>query len=206
MPASSPPSAPAGVPSGGNGTYIAVAVLLLLGIGGLVVWKFVLSKPDPSAGLTAPSGSLGSPTITAPTNPKLDDVPPPPPPVPDSGTPEAGPKPTGTGGVVTGSNGCDAKCTGATPPDLASALQSRAAQARRCYNSALAQDQSLKGRVTIAVKIAPSGGVCSASVAQTDMPAVGACVAGVFRGGTFPAPRGGCVDAMVPMNFVPAGQ
>jgi len=195
--------APAGVP-GGNGKYIIVAVLLLLGIGALVLWKFVLNKPEQQATLTAPSGSLGAPSITAPTNPKLDDVPPPPPPLPEAGPVEAGTKPQG--GVVVGSSGCDAKCTGAQPPDLASALQGRAAQARRCYNSALAQDSSLKGRVTIAVKISPSGSVCSASVAQTDMPAVGACVAGVFRGGTFPAPRGGCVDAIVPMNFVPAGQ
>jgi hypothetical protein len=101
--------------------------------------------------------------------------------------------------------GCEAKCVGAPPPDLSSALQGRAAQARRCYNSALAQDATLKGRVTIAVKIAPNGSVCGASVAQTDMPAVAGCVAGVFRSGSFPAPRGGCVDATVPMNFVPAG-
>ena len=205
MPSSPPSMAPAGVP-GGNGKYVLVAVLLLLGIGGLVVWKFVLPKSDPSAGLTAPTGSLGAPTITAPTNPKLDDVPPPPPPVPEAGPPEAGAKPVGTGGVGVASNGCDAKCGGAAPPDLASALQSRASSARRCYNTALAQDSSLKGRVIVAVKIAPNGSVCSASVASTDMPSVGACVAGVFRGGTFPAPRGGCVDATVPMNFVPAGQ
>jgi hypothetical protein len=194
--------APAGVP-GGNGKYVVVALLLLVGIGALVVWKFVLNKPDDQASLTAPSGSLGAPSITAPANPKLDDVPPPPPPVPEAGPVEAGTKQTV--GVGVASNGCDAKCGGAQPPDLASALQGRAAQARRCYNSALAQDSSLKGRVTIAVKISPQGSVCSASVAQTDMPSVGACVAGVFRGGTFPAPRGGCVDAIVPMNFVPAG-
>jgi hypothetical protein len=190
---------------GGNGKYVAVALFLILGIGGLLVWKFVIDKPDSTTALTAPNGSLGAPSISAPVNPKLDDVPPPPPPTPDAAPPPDAGR-TGGLGVGVASNGCDAKCGGAWPPDLASALQGRAAQARRCYNSALAQDNSLKGRVTIAIKIAPNGSVCSASVAQTDMPAVGGCVAGVFRGGTFPAPRGGCVDATVPMNFVPAGQ
>jgi hypothetical protein len=38
-------------------------------------------------------------------------------------------------------------------------------------------------------------------------PGVGQCAANIFRSaGSYPAPRGGCVDAMVPMSFVPQGQ
>lgn len=196
-------STPAGVPSN-NSKYVLVLLLLLLGTCGIVVWKFVINKTDPTA-LTTPTVSLGTATMSAPTNPKLDDIPPPPPLPPPTASASVvkptGPAVAGGGGAF----GCDAKCTGSAPPDLASALQARAAQARRCYNSALAQDSTLKGNVTIAVKIAPNGGVCGASVARSDMPTVAGCVAGVFRGGNFPAPRGGCIDTVVPMSFVPAG-
>ena len=201
---SSPSSLPpAGIPTaGGNARYIAFALFLLLGIGAIVVWKFVLNRPEPpvvtnqSPSATAASGNA--------TDSKLDDVPPPPPPVPDAGAPPVAVKPVAVAGGG-GGGGCDTKCTGTAPGDLSSALQTRASAARRCYNSALANDSSLKGRVIIAVKIAPSGSVCSASVASTDMPAVAQCVAGVFRSGSFPAPHGGCVESLVPMNFVAAG-
>jgi hypothetical protein len=36
-------------------------------------------------------------------------------------------------------------------------------------------------------------------------PGVANCAANVFRNGTYPAPAGGCVDANVPMSFVPMG-
>ena len=32
---------------------------------------------------------------------------------------------------------------------------------------------------------------------------IASCVVQMFRAGTFPPPQGGCVDAAVPMNFVP---
>ncbi len=38
-------------------------------------------------------------------------------------------------------------------------------------------------------------------------PSVANCAANVFRTtGGYPAPRGGCVDANVPLNFKPQGQ
>jgi hypothetical protein len=102
--------------------------------------------------------------------------------------------------------GCDAKCTGTAPPELGSVLQVRAAQARRCYNQALASDSSLKGHVTVEVRIGPGGNVCSANVASNDMGSatVANCAANIFRAsGGYPPPRGGCVVATVPMSFVP---
>jgi hypothetical protein len=202
MSAAPPSQAPAGVPSG-NGKYIAVAVLLLLGMGGIAIWKFTGNDSNPTA-LAAPSGSLAAGSLSAPVNPKLDDVPPPPPPAPDAAPPVASTKQQGGGtGVAVGA--CDAKCTGTASSDLDRALQQRAAAARRCYNSALANDSSLKGRVVLDVKIATNGSVCAVGVSQTDMPTVAPCVANVFRGASFTPPSGGCVERAVPMNFTSAG-
>jgi hypothetical protein len=201
---SAPPSqdSPAGIPSSGNAKYAAFVVILLLGMGAILLWKFVLSKPDQPVAQPTPSVTPPKPSASEemPTS-KLNAVPPPPPIA--SSAPSSTPRgPAVAGGGGTG--GCDAKCTGSAPGDLAGSLQVRASMARRCYQAALANDSSLKGRVTVAVKISPSGNVCSANVAQSDIPAISGCVAGVFRGGSFPAPRGGCVDTMVPMSFSPA--
>jgi hypothetical protein len=101
------------------------------------------------------------------------------------------------------------KCSGASTPDLESALAFRAKQARRCYESALENDNTLKGKVAISVRVASNGQVCSAGVASNDMgnPGVAQCVANKFRQtGYFPAPKGGCVDATVPISFVPGGK
>jgi hypothetical protein len=142
-------------------------------------------------------------SLAPPPNPKLDDIPPPPPP---EEKPEAG-----TGGVryvAVPGGGCDGTCAGKPTPELQAALQVRGNQARRCYNSALSSDSSLRGHVTIAVKVGPGGNVCSASVASNDMgsPGVGNCAANIFRNASYPAPRGGCVVASVPLSFVPMGQ
>jgi hypothetical protein len=189
--------APTGVPTGGNGKYIAVAVVLLLGIIGLLIWKF---KGGEQPVATVPS--VPSVPPPPPTNPRLDDVPLIPV-TPDAG-PEAGPKPTGT---AVATNPCDVKkCTGATTSELEQMLAMRAKQARVCYEKALQADSTLQGHVKIGVKIAGNGQVCDAHVASNDMGSayVGQCVANKFRQtGGFPAPKGGCVEVEVPLSFVP---
>lgn len=199
----SPPSSrpPAGIPdSGGNAKYAIVAVVLLLAAGGIYAWRTMTNRQPEPAPPPTPSVAMSAP---APTNPLLDDIPPPPPP---DNTPEAG----GPHIVYVPANaGCEGKCSGSAPPELGQALQVRGAMARRCYNQALASDSSLKGHVTIAVRVGPSGNVCSANVAANDMgsPGVANCAANVFRSaGSYPSPRGGCVDATVPLSFVPMGQ
>jgi hypothetical protein len=186
---------PAGVPgSGGNTKYAIVAVILVLGVAGLV-WRMSRAPEAP-----APVASA-VPTVTAPSNPRIDDIPLPP---PREEKPEGGP--TGPRIVYVQAAGCDGKCLGQAPPELGQALQVRAAQARRCYNQALASDSSLKGHVTVSVRIGPGGNVCSATVASNDMGSAGVanCAANLFRNvGSYPSPRGGCVDATVPMSFVP---
>ena len=201
----SPPTSrpPAGVPQGGNAKYAIVAVVLLLGIIAIISVRACAKPPEPVATVT-PTG-VPSLTPPPPTNPKLDDIPPPPPP---EEVIEAGPA-TKAIGVAGPPPGCDGRFSQSfATPDLSAALSVRGNQARRCYNQALARDPSLKGHVSIAVRIGPSGNVCSASVASNDMssPAVAQCAANIFRQATYPAPKGGCVEATVPLSFVTPGQ
>ncbi len=196
---------PAGVPdSGGNTKYAIVAVVLLLGAGGLYALRSSSNKPDVPPPPPVPTVSASA-SASASAAALLDDIPPPPPP----DTPVDAGKTTvvmGSSGGG-GSGGCESKCSGSAPPELAQVLAVRGNQARRCYNQALAQDSTLKGHVSIAVKIGPAGQVCSAGVASNDMgtPSVANCAANMFRSGSYPAPKGGCVDANVPLSFVPQG-
>ena len=196
---------PAGVPqSGGNTKYALVAIVLLLGVGGIFAWRSLTNRDETPAPVPTVPSTVAS--LAPPPNPKLDDIPPPP---PVEVKPEAGT--TGGGVRVVGvpAGGCEGSCSmkNATP-ELQGALQARGNQARRCYNSALSSDSSLRGHVTIAVRIGPGGNVCSAAVAGNDMgsPGVANCAANIFRSASYPAPRGGCVDATVPLSFVPMGQ
>ncbi len=201
---SSPTSRPpAGVPtSGGNAKYAIVALVFLAGIGGIVALRAMSSsKPAPLPPL--PSASAAN-ALEPPSNPKLDDIPPPPPPPEEK--PEAGPAPRV---VYAPTAGCDGTCSDKySTPELAQALQVRASQARVCYNQALAQDSTLKGRVSLGVRIGPGGNVCSVSVDKNDMgtAAVANCAANKFRNAQYPAPKGGCVNANIPLSFVPQGQ
>jgi hypothetical protein len=197
-PSSLPPSSrpPAGVPSG-NAKYAVIAILLIAGVLGLFFWRNSSKEQPPTVPSAAPVASA------TPSNPKLEDIPLPP---PVEEVPEAGPPPKV---VYVPSGGCEAKCSGKPTPELEQALQVRGAQARRCYNSALAQDSSLKGHVTINVRIAPNGNLCSANVTSNDMGtnAVAACATNIFRANSsYPAPHGGCVEIGVPLSFVPQGQ
>ena len=81
-----PPSSrqPAGVPSSGSGKYIAIAVVLLLLIGGAVVWKLTQKPSGPI--VTVVDASAPIPTFSV-RNPD-DDIPPPEV-IPDAG-PDAG--------------------------------------------------------------------------------------------------------------------
>ncbi len=187
---------------GGNAKYVIIAVLLLGGIVGLVVWRSS-GKNDGTQPVVIRTLDAGTRTI-----PRIEDEVPPPPPIPDAG-PDTGPKmmtgtPAGNGAYCTAP-----QCSGSVTPDLESALQFRARQARRCYEAALESDNTLKGKVAISVRVASNGQVCSAGVASNELgnAAVAQCVANKFRqAGFFPAPKGGCIDTNVPITFVPGGR
>lgn len=187
----------AGVPSGGNGKFILLAVLLVGVIVAVVAWKSC-QKPDGPVIVYAEAGPPPGPT----KNPD-EDIPPPP--VVEEAGVDAGKKPQ-NGVVFTGTQ-CDVKkCTGSSTSDIETALAFRAKQSHRCYDNALANDPTLRGKMAIAVRIGANGTACSAGVASNELasaPAVAACVVSNFRGQAFPAPRGGCVDVNIPINFVP---
>ncbi|HWL86250.1 MAG TPA: AgmX/PglI C-terminal domain-containing protein [Polyangiaceae bacterium] len=158
-------------------------------------------KPPPPPVAAAPLGS--APPASSFNQAQVDEVPPPPPPEPDAG-------PVRRVGTSSGLAGCEVKvCAGSTTSDLETALAFRAKQAHRCYDQALTQDNTLQGKVQINVRIAPSGGVCKTGVGANDMgtTSVAQCVAGYFQQTThFPSPKGGCVDTVVPIAFVPGGR
>ena len=203
MTSKAPPSRslPPVPPGGGSSKNLVVVVLLGVGLVALILWK-TCGKPDTPTVVT-PIISSTADAAVATVDPRIDDIPPPPA-IEDSG-PEAGPT-----HVASTTWGCDAKkCGGAVTPDLETALAFRAKQAHRCYDSALAQDSTLEGKVTISVRIGGGGAVCGANVASNDLsnPKVGECIANMFRGtGHFPPPKGGCLDANVPISLMPPGQ
>lgn len=195
-----PPSSrqPAGVPSSGGAKYVVIAVALLGLIGAAVAWKMCQKPPTPPILVI----DAAPPPIRS-TGRDLDDDVPLPPPVEDAGV-DAGKKVIVT--QQTSNNQCDAKkCTGTSGSELENALQFRVKQAHRCYDNALAQDPTLRGKITVAVRVGANGQVCSAGIASNEMGSqqVASCVSGYFRGTNFPAPKGGCIDVNVPINFVP---
>ncbi len=202
MSSSNPPNpsmAPAaGLPPSGNGKYIVVVIGLVAAIAALLAWR--------SCG-----GQGGNPTPivskydAAPTPHDDDNVPPPPP--PDEPVADSGPQ-TRVNGTY---DPCAVKsCSGGkTTDELENALAYRAKQAHRCYDQALAQDSDLKGHVSVTVRVGANGSLCSANISSNDMGSdiVANCVANVFRSSrSFPPPKGGCIDAKVPISFVPGGK
>jgi hypothetical protein len=183
---------------GGGSKYTIVIALLGAGLIGLLLWKHY--SGDPPVVVQVPTATTTS--SAPPPNPKEDDIPPPPP-VEDSG-PDTGPPKT-----TVNSNwaSCDAKvCGGSVTGDLESALAFRAKTAHKCYDDALAQDSTLKGTVTISVRVAANGNICAANEASNDVgnPLVANCIASRFRqAGHFPAPSGGCLDVNVPISLMP---
>jgi hypothetical protein len=185
--------------------YIALAVVLLLGIGGIVVWKVTsgtTEQPKPVA-TTSASASASA----APTNALIDEVPLPPPII------DAGPAPTVqyTGGPA--ADPCTySVCNGnvAAGSDTERGLQQLAMKTRRkCYDPALGNDPTLQGHVKVHMKIASNGQICTTNVASNDMSStgVGECAARMLlASGRVPPPKGGCVNLDFPLNYVPMGQ
>jgi len=200
MPESTKHDSVHGVPKGGgHGGLIAGAILMLLLAGGLVVWKLNSGDKEPEV--------ITEQAPLAPAEPAPEvavDAAPPPPPEEEEEKEE--PKPAQAGvGQPKGPAGCSGECAGTMTPGLQSALASRGSLARSCYNNALRTNPNLEGKMTINVRLSPTGTVCSASVSNNALgdQAVAACAVAKFRAGSFPPPEGGCINAAVPLNFTP---
>lgn len=184
--------------SGGSGPFILAAIVMLLLMGGLIYWKMQSGGSNDTAKIDTPK-----PVQTA--EPVLDEAPPPPPPVAsaDSSAKPDDTKPGAKKVASTGGGLCGV-CTGEPNPSLQSALSAKAGQSRGCYEKALSHNSTLAGRMTISIKINQMGQVCSAQVkSELNDPLVENCVLQNFRAAALPAPKGGCVDAAVPLYFKP---
>jgi hypothetical protein len=141
--------------------------------------------------------ACGSPEASHATIPTatIGSVAPPPP--PDASAPEP----------VAGA--CGGRCSGRVGPALVDALGVRVKQAHRCYDNALAIDKTVRGKVSVRMKIGADGRVCDVTARSdnTSMVDVAKCVAAFYRANTgqlsFPLPDNGCVDVDLPINFVP---
>jgi hypothetical protein len=190
--------APAGLPPSGNGKYIVIVLLLVLGTIVVIALKTCGGAP-PAIGPVRPTSTFDA----APVSHEDDSVPLPPP--PDQPVPDSGP------GVrlTTAFDPCAVKtCTGTTTSELETQIAYRAKQAHRCYDQALAQNSDLKGHMTLKVRVGSTGAVCAATVTGNDMgtDAVANCVANTFRSSrSFPAPKGNCAEVNVPISFIPGG-
>lgn len=99
---------------------------------------------------------------------------------------------------------CAKPCTGSASVELTQRLAIQAADVRGCYNAALVADPTLKGALVVHLRIASDGSQCESDIKQSDMPsAMNRCVLDDFRNFNGPGPRGGCVDAEVPIRFGP---
>jgi hypothetical protein len=186
-------------PKNSNGSTLLLLAVFGVGIAALLFYKTCGSKPDVTTIPATTATASAAPSNTL----QVDDLPPPP--VIEDATAPTSTKPT-TAFEPCGVKSCG---SGTTTSELESALAFRAKQAHRCYDSALANDSSLKGKVELQVRIASNGNVCEVDVTGNDMgtPTVANCVQNWFRSaGHFPSPKGGCIDAKIPISFVPGGR
>jgi hypothetical protein len=184
---------------GGNGAFVGVAVAMLLIGGGLVYWKLGSRAPEPE-----PAAPSTRPTVEE--APVLEAPPPPPPSAEeptDAGAPEEAKK-----RMRDLPDPCKSPCDGQMTSSLSIALSSKGGQARACYERALRTNNTLQGKMSINVRVGRGGQVCSAAIGSNALgdPGVANCVLGQFQAGSFPPPQGGCIDARVPLNFVPKKQ
>jgi TonB family protein len=129
------------------------------------------------------------PAPASPSSPVLQAAPVPAPAAaaPKTGRREAGPAPELTG------------------PAFKKFAKGRSAEVRRCYEAALANDQTLRGKVTIQFAILPSGAVSDVSVARSSFrkDAVPACIATIVRGWRTPFRPEEAVTIEYPISFAP---
>lgn len=79
------------------------------------------------------------------------------------------------------------------------------AEVRRCYEAALANEPSLRGKLTLSFSILPGGGVSEVRVARSSFRshAVPSCVASAVRGWRTPFRPEEPVDVEYPLDFGP---
>src|SRR5262249_50409200 len=138
------------------------------------------------------------PLYAPPPPPKLDDEP-----SASAVAKQPAPKGSGTGAVATGP--CGGKCEGGSTAALQTKLNELRQSTQGCYQRTLRPATEAGGRITVSVQISATGSVCSASLTNDEVHSgeLASCVLGRFRTAAFPPPSGGCITAVVPINFSP---
>lgn len=190
-----PPSEQGKIPgTNNNGPFVIIALVLGVVLVGLLVVKFKGSGEETKTVASA------EPKPTAAPKPVLtDSVPPPPDEEPTEDKPDAGAsKKVGSGGGP-----CSGVCSGTPSSATSGDLRGLSGVAHGCYERALRTNSMLQGKMTVAVRVDPSGNVCSANVSGDTLgaPDVTACVLSAFRGKRVAAPTGGCADSTMTLNF-----
>jgi hypothetical protein len=96
--------------------------------------------------------------------------------------------------------------SGRLPPEVIQRIVRQSfGRFRGCYEAGLAKDPGLKGKVSVRFVIGKDGAVASVADAGSDLPAAGVkkCLLAAFSKLSFPAPEGGIVTAVYPLDFSP---
>lgn len=175
-------------------SFIVLGVVMLIALGGGIYWKTRGDEREVVEPAVPPRADVQSavPEAAPPSTPAADVEPERPSSLLASAQSSAVP------------SGCSEPCAGVWGPEGESALRAKGGQARGCYNRAQRRNTALSGTIRLSVRIGSSGHVCSVKVTEDSLgdPEVTSCVTHMFRAGKFPAPRGGCVEANVPLHFV----
>lgn len=94
-------------------------------------------------------------------------------------------------------------CPGTPSNALLAELRSVAAQTRACYERALKENPALEGRLAVALRVLEDGRACRAELTDDALqggPDFQSCLVDTFAR-QLPAPQGGCVNTVVPLNF-----
>lgn len=211
--------------SKGVGLYLAGTLVLALGAGALLMWRFgCASSGEGQSGASAlpPAVQQAVPGQKGPEAPlPLHALPPPPKLEASQEAPPSGARPASSGEAAlsppsaakggTGStdtpapaaqNPCAACGEGVPSSALTQAVQSAAASAQGCYKRAL-RNAEVSGSIEISVSIGSTGLMCSAHITKDTLGSaeISSCVLGKFQGKSFPAPKSGCVVINVPLKF-----
>lgn len=221
-------------PTHSNAPLIGGVLVALLLVGALVAWR--MSGTEPTNDGAAKDALTSAPTLPSVEQGAVPPPPPPPaPPPPAEGSePEAEPgaeesdvdpsndgrplsnaqratlKPSGAkteGAAQAQNDGCSGTCPNRVDAAFNQAVRQRGASAKNCYNAALRSNPTLQGKVTVKVRVSPTGGACTASIVSDTLgdPSVTSCILQKFKAGGYPKPTAGCADVEVPLSFVPSG-
>lgn len=96
-------------------------------------------------------------------------------------------------------------CSGQVTEELVVELQQRGVESRHCYERALQEDKSLKGRMLVEATYEADGTRRDVTLATDAVghAAMASCVLGLFAAPVRSAPTGGCVVVRIPLNVQP---